>query len=325
MSIMRNTHEERSIISNQRRPRLISLSLALLILLAGCGRGNINAAPTRTLPTSIPAPTPLAPLPTVPPMGSQQNPILLTIVVPNTSAVGDSAQALSQAMSSEAGLTVEIRLVEAYHDSYKALCDRAATLATLDAFSYLGESEQKCGEAAYVLQQNGSTQTQGQFLARDVFLPQSYRGVFCRPDGESLNGWIIPTLTLRGRGVDPFTDLYSIIDAGSDEEVVRMIDAGACTLGATSVGAEQQVNGLEHPERLHVLEQLTPVPNDVVVLSLLVDQSFLPRISDLIADHTEELANLMGGEALVPITDDQFTDLRTLLSKAGVNPAAMGQ
>lgn len=258
-------------------------------------------------------------------MGSAQNPILLTIFVKDAASVTDEAQSLSQVLTSEASLIVKIQPVEAYHDSYKALCDRAATLVTLDAFSYLSQSEQQCGDAAYVLQRNGSTQTQGQFLARDVFLPQSYRGVFCRPDAASLSGWIVPTLTLRGRGVDTFTDLYSIIDAGSDEEVVRMIDAGTCTLGATSVDAEKLVNGLDHPERLHVLEQLTPVQNDIVVLSLLVDQSIRPRIGDLIADHTEELAKLMGGEALVPISDDQFADLRTLLSKAGVSPSSMGQ
>ncbi len=300
----------------------LALTVASLV---GCGRERITPTPTRGLATLIAVPTPLPPLPTVAPLGSDENPLVVVFSVTDVATAEEAASALSTTFSTEAGLTIEVRITESYHEAQRALCDRQAGVVSLDAFSYLAVSQQGCGEARYVLDKGGVTATQGQFVARDVFLPQSYRGVFCRPDGSSLHGWVIPTLTLKARGVDTFTDLYDVVDAGSDEGVIRMIDSGTCGLGATTLGAQEEVRGLRFPDRLRVLEELPPVPNDAVVISSRLDDLTHALLEDLIANHTSEIAALLGGDGLVATDDSVYTPLRNLFASARVDPAALEQ
>lgn len=321
------TNQERCAISIRRRHYSIAIGLLVgaWIVLAGCTRATGNVVPTRVLPTSIPAPTPLRPLPTVPAPGSDQNPYVFLFAIPNPEGAEAAAEALGDAMSSVSGLTVEVQVTDSYGDALTALCEHQSIGTSLDAFTYLAAASGGCGTVLSVLEHDGQTASRGQFLARDAFLPQSYRGVFCRPDGASLNGWIIPALTLRARGVNPTTDLFSIVDAGSEEEVVRMIDAGECGLGATTFGAEATVRGLQFPERIRVLEQLAPVPNDVLVISSLVDQDTRETLTDLLTGQSSELAAMMGGSALQPATDALFSDLRALFADAGVDPVALSE
>lgn len=321
------TDQERRTISTKRRRNSfpIGLLIVAVIVLAGCSRGTGNVLPTRVPPTSIPAPTPLRPLPTVPVPGSDANPFVLLFAVPDPESVQSEAEALSDALRSLSGMTIEVHVTGSYGEALTALCEQRSVATSLDAFTYLAASSAGCGSVRYVLERDGQTASRGQFLARDAFLPQSYRGVFCRPDGSSLNGWVIPALTLKARGVNPTTDLFSIVDSGSEEEVVRMIDAGECGLGATTLGAEASVRGLQFPERIRVLEQLAPVPNDVIVISSLVDQNTREMLANLLAEQTEELASMMGGSALQPATDDLFADLRALFAEAGVDPVALSE
>ncbi len=316
--------QERNLIHARNRCLLWGGVVLALMLMAGC-RGDATPGPARAMPTSIPVPTPLPPLPTLPPPGSADNPLVILLVTPEAASLQDGAQALSSQLSDEAGLSLVLRLTDAYAEARRALCDRAVVAVSLDAFSYLAASRDGCGTAAYVLEREGAVATRGQFLARDAFLPQSYRGVFCRPDGQSLNGWVMPTLTLRARGVDTFTDMYSIVDAGSDEEVVRLIEAGQCGLGATTAGAHEEVRGLAFPERLLVLEELAPVPNEALVFSSALDEPMRALVQDLAAAHLDDLAALLGGEALRPVDDSAFSDLRDLLAGAGVDPSDLSQ
>lgn len=297
----------------------------MMALLAGCGGRSIDPGPSRGLPTSIPAATPLPPLPTIPPIGSTGNPIFVVLVVPDVVSAMPQASSLADILSADIDLAVDVQVVSNYAEARSALCDRSASVVSLDSFSSLAATGAGCGEVAFVLEKDGQTTSHGQFIARDVFLPQSYRGVFCRPGEDSLNGWVIPTLTLQARGVEAFTDFFSITDAGSDEEVVRKIDAGECGLGATSAGAEQGVRGLRFPERLRILEELAPVPYDVILKSAYDD----PRVSSLIdsalASHTDEIAHLLGGDHLQPADPGLFIPLSTLFSDARIDPVLLSQ
>jgi ABC-type phosphate/phosphonate transport system substrate-binding protein len=325
LSIMGCTQQEKTAIKPQQHRNYGIAVLSMLIILTACSRGAGNVAATRALPTSIPASTPLPPLPTVPAVGSDENPLVILMIVPDASAAEDAAASLSNALSEETDLTFDVQVSDSYSVAHQALCGRTAVAVALDAFTYLAARQEGCGTAEYVLEKDGQTQTQGQFLANDVFRPELYRGVFCRTEPESLNGWIVPTLTLRARGVNAFTDFYDIIDVGSDEDVVRKIHDGECSLGATSLGAELTVSGLTRPERLHVLEALEPVPNDVLVISDLVDPSIRDGVLEALAEFTAEAASLMGGDSLQPIEDTAFNGLRGLFSGAGVDPSAIGR
>ena len=74
--------KERSAINRNYAYRLSLLGCLLIaLLLIGCGKAPVAVVPTHTLPTSIPAPTPLPPLPTSAPLGSDANPIKVMFVV----------------------------------------------------------------------------------------------------------------------------------------------------------------------------------------------------------------------------------------------------
>jgi hypothetical protein len=242
------------------------------------------------------------------------------LVVMDVPSEMPQAVSLAASLSADLGLVVDVQLTDSYPEARSALCDRSAAVISVDAFSSLAATESGCGQVIYVLEQNGAISTRGQFIARDVFLPQSYRGVFCRPGDDSLNGWVIPALALQSRGVDAFADFFSITDAGSDEEVVRKIDAGECGLGATTVGAEQNVRGLRFPERLRILEELAPVPYDVLIKSNYSDPSVGALIENAVASHSDEIAALLGGDHLQRADPNLFVPLSSLFSDARIDP-----
>lgn len=318
--------EESTTINRHHYHQLSRIGLVLTVLmLVGCSRTPDGVDPTRVLPTGIPALTPLPPLPTAAPLGSEENPVRVMIVVADEEASEDAADDLADALSDEAGITIEVAITESAPDARRALCNRTVHLVTLDAFNYLGASENDCGEPIYVVSRGGQTQTQGQFLGWTPFRPDQFRGVFCRPDSNSINGWIIPTLTLRAANVDMFKDMFGVVDAGSDEEVIRAIDTRKCDMGATALGAEQLVRDLQNPNSIFVLEELTPVPNPVVVVSNSADAELQTQLASLVTNHTLEIGTLMGGEGLIPASDAMFTDLRSLFQRADVDPSAMGE
>jgi ABC-type phosphate/phosphonate transport system substrate-binding protein len=249
--------------------------------------------------------------------------VVVIFVSPDASGT-EGTDDLSLAFTTDTGLYVDIQVTDSYAEALDALCDRRAAAVSLDAFSYLIASRDECGTAVQVVRQNGATATQGQLIATDVFRPEFFVGAFCRPDSQSLHGWVVPVLTLEARGMDPYTAML-VIDAGSEEEVIRRIDNGQCRMGATTLGAEANVSGLLNPQRLRMLEALTPVSNDVVVLSSQMDPSVQALLSDTVDAHSAEIAAVLGGDDLERTEDDAFNELRTLFSNAQVDPDALRQ
>ncbi len=245
---------------------------------------------------------------------------------PNTAA-GTAGAGLTTAFSSDMGVYVELDATEEYAEALDALCNRRAAAVTLDAFNYLIASREGCGQAVYVAQRDGATATQGQFIALDLFLPELFGGVFCRPGPDSLNGWVIPYLTLRSRGLDPLTGFYDIVDAGSDEEVVRLVDSGKCGMGAAAFGAEAGVPDLRNRQRLQILAGggLTPVSNEVVVVSSLVDPAIQVSMLDAVAAHLPEIAALLDANQLILTEDAAFDELRALFASSGIDPESLAQ
>lgn len=238
--------------------------------------------------------------------------------------------ALVEGLNDDEELTVTVDFTGSYADALSALCAGQAQAVSLDAFGYVAALQRGCGEALYILEIDGATTTQGQILADSwtgIYALEGARGrAFCRPDGLSLYGWVIPSLTLRARGVNPFNDLADVIDAGDDETVVRMIHTGECAVGATLLGAEQDVvDDLDNPARIAFVEELTPVPNDVLVIAAQMDEHAHAVLLDLLRQQRGELAEALGADNLSGLSDGMFDDLETLLLDAGIDPVAMSQ
>jgi len=240
----------------------------------------------------------------------------MLFVVPD--GTPSDAEAIADAMSAQGEVTVSAALIESYGEALRALCDGTASVVSLNAFAYLAAREESCGTPIYVLERNGDTFTQGQLVARDVFAPQFFRGAYCRLDAESLHTWVIPRLFLLARGVDPAVNFASIVDTESDRATVEAILDLSCGLGATSLGAEADLQDIPGIDRLQVLQELPAVPNDLIVLSSHLDAFTQALLADLLRGQRDELAALFDADTLQEPDDAMFDDLVALLVAAGV-------
>src|SRR5687768_5194615 len=129
--------EESSAINRHYHHQMSQIGLVLIVLmLVGCGRAPDAIDPTRVLPTSIPASTPLPPLPTAAPLGTEDNPVRVMIVVADDEAAQAAAADLEDVLSDEADMVIEVSVTESAPDARRALCNRTVHLVTLDAFNY---------------------------------------------------------------------------------------------------------------------------------------------------------------------------------------------
>jgi ABC-type phosphate/phosphonate transport system substrate-binding protein len=252
----------------------------------------------------------------------------LWLVVPQ----GDqrAAQTLGNAIGATSGSAVQVELGQSYAEAYRALCSGEADVVSLEAFSYLAASERGCGVVLYIAERDGQTATQAQLIADARTAIRTVRDFneerFCRPAPDSVLGWIVPSLALRANGVDPFSDLTEVLDAGSDANVIRMVHDGQCEVGATTLGAEESVRGLEDPARIRIIDDtLASVPNDAIVLSLQLDERSQAVLKDALRPYLDELATLLGAEFLQEAGEDNYAGLRDLFEAAGVDVLSLAQ
>jgi ABC-type phosphate/phosphonate transport system substrate-binding protein len=313
----------------------IKVGIVLALILAGGAACSSNVeTPTveGPTPTQPPPPTAIPAQPTVPPLGSVDNPLIAMFVSSKSEA---GMESLATAFSDSAGLEVEVQLTESYGEAYRALCDGRAQIVSLNAFGYLAASQAECGEALWVVEKDEKIAEQSQFVAltiSGVWVIWDFEGrPFCRTDALSATGWVVPSLAMKARQFEPQTELAAIIDVGSDEEVIRKVHDAECHVGVVTVGSVEEVlPTLARPSSIRILvdEELPPVPHDVVVLSTIVDESMRALLLDAVLPREDDLAALIDADALVDLDDGEdnpFTPLQELFEKADINPASLAK
>ena len=306
---------------------LVSLVLLLTIIWATACKAGGNTGQVRARPTPLPTSTPLPPLPTDPPPGSELNPIVFVMVnTEDADNLESKAEDLSDTFSNEAEMVVQVKVLDNYGEALSELCLGQAHVISAQAFAYLSAQERQCGTGQYIAEVDGELNTQGQMMTisgREIFTVKGFEGYrFCRPSASSLNGWIIPGLSLRKNLINPFTDLFSVTDSGSDQDVVEDLVTFRCDVGASALGAEDDV---PNSGVINVVEVLPPVPNDTVMLTTALDTQVTRKVQELLDDHLDDLADLIGADNLEPSDDTQFDELRQLLDDANVSAASMGK
>ncbi len=305
----------------RRYPVILIALLTALFALTACGGEEetpVAVGPTATL---APTATALPPLPTLPVPGTEGNPLLVLLSVPG--AQPDTDDALSARFTDTTGLVVDVRVIGSYDEAREALCLGQASVVALDAFSTLSAIANGCGEPYYLLEADGETGVQGQFVARDVFAPRFYQGAFCRPSADSIEGWIVPRLVLLSQGVDPSITFQEVIDTGTDEAVIQSVLARDCGLGATTAGAEVGLEDLPGYRFLQVLQTLPVVPNTALLLSADLNDLQRAAFLDAVDSRQSDIADRLGGDDLVDATVDDFAELRDLFESAGVDIASL--
>jgi ABC-type phosphate/phosphonate transport system substrate-binding protein len=323
--------KEKRAIDGIRHPHarlLAALTLCTLAVTACGGRAAVSQPTPTPPPTWTPAPTPIPPRPTDPPPGSSQNPLTMMFVLPgDNQAAADSAQTLAERLADATDLQVEAETTDSYADVLAALCEGAAFVGSLDAFAALSASQQGCAEPLYLAVRDGETATGGWLIANAEAKVNNVEGfagqVFCRPDA-ALPGWIVASLTLRAHGIDPTIQLEAVRDAGSDEDVLRMVHDGECQVGVTGLGQEA-AGRLDEPERVVFVEALAPVPNEAIVISNRLGPDTRRAVDGVLDGQRDLLGEIIGADGLERASEDDFADLHALFDEAGVDVVALGQ
>jgi phosphonate transport system substrate-binding protein len=292
--------------------------------------------PTATA-TSIPTPTTTSTRTTAPTdepvveLGTKDA-LIVWAFVPSSDAarVSAAADTLADLLFEETGLYFEPLLALEYAGAVEAMCDGRTHMSSLPTFSYVMAEERGCADAALVAVRDGSTTYNGQIITRvdsGIITIEGLKGkTFCRPDPMSASGWIVPMLTMKAVGIDPETDLDTILDTGGHHTVVAAVYEGFCDAGATFVDARTLVER-DYPdvmEKVVAIAITEDIPNDGVQFAPSMPQDLRDEIVGgiLATAETEEgrvaLNDIYGWSALERCDDTFYNPFRLLLRDAGV-------
>jgi phosphonate transport system substrate-binding protein len=269
-------------------------------------------------------------------LGTEKNPIVWVFVPSGeTDRVTVGAQSVVDLLHEETGLFFEVRLATEYAGAIEAMCAKPAEahMSSLATFAYVLAADRGCAEAAMLSVRFGSPTYNGQFLVRAdsgiTDLSQLGGKTFCRPDPLSTSGWVIPSIMIKGAGVDPDTGLAEVVDAGSHDAVAAGVYDGTCDVGATYVDARTRIEE-DYPDVMEqtVVIALEPdIPNDGVQFQPDVPQELRTQIvNGLLAiaateAGAEALTTAYQWEELMAADDSYYDAFRQILQAAGISAA----
>ena len=271
-----------------------------------------------------------------PELGTEENPIIWVLVPSGeTETVLTGFDEVANLIFDETGLVIQPFVATEYAGAIEAMCSDPAKahMASLATFAYMLASERGCAEAELVSVRFGSPSYNGQIVARAdsgiTSLEDLAGKTFCRPDPLSTSGWIIPSLELKGAGIDPNTDLAQVVDAGSHDASIAGVYNGDCDAGSSFVDARSTIEE-DHPDVMDVLQVIFvsgDIPNDGVQYVPSFPRELRDQINDAllaIADTEEGVAALDTAYEWTAFErhDDSFYDqFRQILDAAGVSAA----
>jgi phosphonate transport system substrate-binding protein len=269
-------------------------------------------------------------------LGSEEKPIVWVFVPSGeTERVTAGAQSVVELLEKETGLFFEVRVATEYAGAVEAMCadPPEVHMSSLATFAYVMAADRKCAEAAMLSVRFGSPTYNGQILVRADSglsdLADLAGKTFCRPDPLSTSGWVIPSIMLRGAGVDPDTGLSNVVDAGSHDAVAAAVYDGTCDAGATYVDARTRIEE-DYPDVMDqtaVIAIEPDIPNDGVQFITSLDQETRDKIvKGLLAivatdEGKEALDTAYQWQELIEANDGYYDPFRQILQAAGVTAA----
>lgn len=272
--------------------------------------------------------------PKEPELGTEENPIVWAVVPSgDTERVVAGFDEVAKMIKDETGLVIEPLVATEYAGVIEAMASDPpkAQMAALATFAYILAAEKGVAEAELVATRFDSPVYNGQIYVRADSGIESITELegktFCRPDPLSTSGWIIPSITLKAAGIDPETDLASIVDAGSHDAAIAGVYNGDCDAGSSYVDARSRIEA-DYPDVMDVIKVIEvsiDIPNDGVQYVPSMPRETRDKINDAllkIAETEEGKAALdtayqWGG--LIKVDDTFYDPFRQVLDAAGVN------
>ena len=202
-------------------------------------------------------------------IGTEENPIVF-VAVPSgeTERVLTSFETIADLVYADTGLVIEPYVATSYAAAIEAMCAEQAHIGSLATTSYVLAHEKGCADAVLVSTRYGSASYNGQFIVRTDSGIESLADLvgktYCRVDELSSSGWVIPSIMLKGEGIDPETDLAEIVDSGSHDAVAAGVYNGDCDFGTTFVDARSSLEET-YPDIMDVTKVIAlqpDIPND---------------------------------------------------------------
>lgn len=241
--------------------RLVVCFLILVIVMSGC-RQQEAAVPTLAPPTIAPTPRSTA-LPTVanqPVSATESHPLRMIAVIGGSVAAReraqDSALTLEAALREQSAgyvergfiteaLSIRIEIVTTNSEALEALCasSEAETraVAWLDGLGFA--SAEACASPALLVERgSGRDAAAGEAFAlitrRALSLgsPAAAAGrIICRLGFDDRVTWVIPSLIFRANGVDPLTDVGSVLEVADAEALYNGLLSEECEIAGIRV------------------------------------------------------------------------------------------
>jgi phosphonate transport system substrate-binding protein len=269
-----------------------------------------------------------------PALGTEENPIIWVFVPSGeTERVTTGAESVVALLEAETGLFFDVLVATEYAGAIEAMCaDPAeAHMSSLATFASVVAADRGCADPAMLSVRFGSPTYNGQFLVRAdsgiADISELAGTTFCRPDPLSTSGWVIPSVMMRGAGVDPDTDLAEVVDAGSHDAVAAAVYDGTCDVGATYVDARSRIEET-YPDVMDmtVVIALEPdIPNDGVQFQTNLDaETRATIVAGLLAiaateEGVEALNTAYQWEELIEADDSFYDAFRQILQAAGIS------
>lgn len=315
--------------------------LLAVLALAACRRadtGPRNVVPTAT---STPISTPLPPIATQAPSGSDDNP-LTVLLRPSgsTTATRTASNRLADALSEQTGLTVEVATAATDAEALAALCDSVGgvvNVAWMSGVAVAAAEAQGCGTPALALVRGtGARAATGEAVQLVTREDGNYGSVasladnatLCRISYDDVLTWLVPTLILRRAGVEP-TAIDDVADYEDVDLLLAAVADGDCDAAGVPESALDDADA-DVRNALTVLGESAAMPYGVLIypveMPLAEREALEAALFDLMADEDagEPLRDLLDADALERVDGGDFDALREFVEDAGVDLARMG-
>jgi phosphonate transport system substrate-binding protein len=323
------------------------LVILLSLLLAACG-GPSTPTPT-PLPTATATPrsTPLPPVPTAIPLGSEDNPLTILMVPQGTrrQATG-SDDALADLILELTGLNVNVELADSDGAIVSQLCSADPVVGWLGGVAYMVAEAQGCADPALAIRRENATGFRVDLLIQteitgDAVTESDVAALadktLCRLGSDDVLTWLVPSLMLRSAGIDPLYGLDGVLDVEDYDAIAAGIYNGDCQAGAVPYrtfpnrlgSALRSLEDLR--DKVAVVESSPEIPYGVMVYPQTVPLNVRIPLTDVffqIASNSEQAATLqpiLEQDSLVRVQPDDFDTLRGFMGATGLDFTALGE
>ena len=265
-------------------------------------------------------------------LGTEENPIVWALVPSGeTQEILAGAGAVIGMLEEKTGYIFESVVATDYTGVIEALSSDppSAHMAALNTFSAILATELGVAEVALIAVRRGAPFYEGQIVASADSGIKSLADLkgktFARPDPNSTSGWIVPQIVLAAAGVDPQSDLDEVVDAGGHPQVITAIYTGTADAGATYIDARTAVQDdySDVMEKVVVVEEFGPIPNDGIQFSTKMDPEMKQTIIDALLEiaateaGADAIDSIYNWNELMVQTDAFYDPFRQVLEASG--------